>query len=61
MRPINIFFIALLLGFATTDQCLNPSGVMVNWWVQMVFPGAVPGGFGYIDSTYAAPSFTVHQ
>lgn len=26
----------------------------------MVFPGAVTGGFGYIDSTYAAPSFVVH-
>lgn len=52
--------LVVLLVSAHADQCLNPNGTAVNWWVQMVFPGAVTGGFGYIDSTYAAPSFVVH-
>lgn len=56
----KLVFLLVLIS-VNADQCLNPSGTMVNWWVQMLFPGSVPGGFGYIDSTYTAPSFVVHQ
>jgi hypothetical protein len=56
-----LILIVVLLATANADQCLNPNGTVVNWWLQMVFPGAVPGGFAYIDSTYAAPSFVIHS
>lgn len=59
-KQVFIFF-AILLVAAKADQCLNPNGTAVNWWLQMVFPGSVPGGFAYIDSTYAAPSFVIHS
>lgn len=61
MIKIYVILSILFVNSVIADQCLNPSGTVVNWWVQMIFPGAVPGGFGYFDSTFTAPSFVIHQ
>ena len=61
MSKQAFIFLTILLVAAKADQCLNPNGTVVNWWLQLVFPGSVPGGFAYIDSTYAAPSFVIHS
>jgi hypothetical protein len=60
MNKYCVLLIVVLLVGSNADQCLNPSGTMVSWWVQMVFPGGLPAGFAYFDSTFTAPSFVVH-
>lgn len=58
---LNLLIGILLLCLANCQQCLNPNGTVVSWWVQLLFPTSVQGGFAYIDNTYAAPSFVIHQ
>lgn len=59
MNKYCVFLILSILALSNADQCLNPSGTMVSWWVQMIFPGTTPG-YAYFDSTFTAPSFVVH-
>ena len=57
---IGVFLLSVLLVTVQSQNCLNPSGKPVNWWVQLLFPPSVNSGFAYYDSTYTAPSFVVH-
>jgi len=57
---LTILLLVALLAFANTQSCLDPNGNPVDWWVKLLYPGSVPGGFGYIDSTYTAPSFVLY-
>lgn len=50
-----------LLVIVNSQTCLDPNGNPVYWWVKLLYPGSVPGGYAYIDSTFAAPSFILHQ
>lgn len=60
MTKITLVAIFLLV-LANSQPCLDINGNPVNWWVKLIYPGTVPGGFSYFDSTYAAPSFVSYQ
>ena len=47
--------ISLVILVSFSQPCLDPNGNPVSWWVQLLFPGSVPGGFAYIDSNVASP------
>lgn len=51
--------LTLLIYLSQSQSCLDQNGNSVSWWVQLIFPGSVPGGYAYIDNTYTAPSFTI--
>ena len=57
----KIIFCAILIASVCSQTCLDPNGNPVSWWVQLIFPGSVPGGFAYFDSSYTAPSFVIEQ
>ena len=57
----SIILLLCLLAFANSQTCLDVNGNPVNWWAKLIFPGSVPGGYAYIDSSYSAPSFVVNQ
>lgn len=56
-----IIVLLCLIVLSHTQPCLDPNGNPVNWWVKLLFPGSVPGGYAYLDSSYAAPSFVIFQ
>ena len=59
---MKILIITTILILASFSQpCLDPNGNPVSWWVQLLFPGSVPGGFAYIDSSATSPDFVIHQ
>ena len=59
---MKILIIAAILCLGCYSQaCLDPNGNTVAWWVQLLFPGSVPGGFAYIDSTFTSSDFTIFQ
>lgn len=61
MNKLSLALLALLVASCSAQTCLNPSGKPVTWWVQMIFPGSVPGGYAYFDSTFTAPSFVIES
>ena len=61
MHSYTILVLLLVASLASSQQCLDPNGTPVAWWVQLIFPGTVPGGFGYIDSTFVSSQFTIHN
>lgn len=60
MRNFAVLAVFLLV-VANSQPCLDINGNPVNWWVKLIYPGSVPGGFAYLDSTFAAPSFVNYQ
>lgn len=52
---------SFIFALSFSKLCLNPDGESVDWWLQLIFPSNVPGGFAYFDSSYAAPSFVINQ
>lgn len=58
---LSIVLVLCLIALSNSQPCLDPNGNPVNWWVKLLFPGTVPGGFAYLDSSYAAPSFVIFQ
>ena len=59
-KAISFVLVLCLMGsLVGAQQCLDPNGNAVAWWVQLIFPGSVPGGFGYIDSTSTTPQFRI--
>ena len=61
MELNKIVFAFLVAVLNSSQQCLDPNGTPVNWWVQLIFPGTVSGGFGYIDSTFITSKFAIHN
>ena len=59
MKAILVF--ALLATCLVSQPCLDPNGNAVSWWVMLLYPGSVPGGFSYIDSSKTDPSFTIFE
>jgi hypothetical protein len=57
----SIILLICLLGLANAQTCLDSNGNPVNWWAKLIFPGSLPGGYAYIDSSYSAPSFVINQ
>jgi hypothetical protein len=55
-----LFLTLILCARVHSQTCLDINGNPVNWWVKLLYPGSVSGGFGYFDSTYAAPSFVLY-
>ena len=63
---MNKLLLSLLLSFflssiTQNQHCLNADGNPVAWWVQLVFPGSVPGGFAYFDATFTTSNFVIHN
>lgn len=56
MNKILLLYL-LLLTIVSSQQCLNADGNPVTWWVQLVFPEDVPGGYAYIDDTFTNSDF----
>lgn len=61
MKTALLLVSLLFVYSATSQQCLDPNGNPVAWWVMLLFPGSVPGGFGYLDSTSTTPQFQIHS
>lgn len=53
--------ICLILVASHAQPCLDPNGNAVSWWINLIFPGSVPGGFAYFDSTFTSPEFTIYS
>ncbi len=60
MRNLALLLLGLIV-LANSQPCLDINGNPVNWWVKLIYPGSVPGGFAYLDSSFAAPSFVNYQ
>lgn len=58
---ISLVLLLSLITLSACQPCLDNNGNPVNWWVKLLFPGSVPGGYAYLDSTFAAPSFVIYQ
>ena len=58
---IKILLVLCFLALSNSQPCLDINGNPVNWWGTMIYPGSVPGGFAYFDSTFTAPSFVLYQ
>lgn len=56
---LAILVLLSLIALSNCQPCLDLNGNPVNWWVKLIFPGSVPGGYAYLDSTFAAPSFVI--
>lgn len=61
MMKLKLLLLACLIALSSSQPCLDINGNPVNWWVKLLFPGTVPGGYAYFDSSYSAPSFTIFQ
>lgn len=57
----SILLVLCFLALSNAQPCLDMNGNPVNWWVKLLFPGSVPGGYAYLDSTYSSPTFTLFQ
>lgn len=57
---LAIVLVLAVLSLSNCQSCLDPNGNVVDWWVKLLYPGSVPGGFAYLDSTYQAPSFVLY-
>lgn len=60
-RIRSTLLLVLLVSLASSQSCLDINGNPVTWWAKLIYPGSVPGGFGYFDSTFSAPSFVQYQ
>ena len=62
MNPASrVILFIILVSLTNSQSCLDINGNPVNWWVKLIYPGSVPGGFAYFDHTFSAPSFVTYQ
>jgi hypothetical protein len=62
MRLAANYIILALILTSTLSQCrgcVGLGGREVAWWIQLIYPKKMGSGFGYFDSTFAAPSFVL--